>query len=56
MEDGASVLKFWFEESTPEQWFTKSAAYDRVIAERFGDLHASAVAGGHKAYREELIL
>ena len=45
MEDSASVLHFWFEESTPKQWFTKDADYDRLIEQRFGALHAVAAAG-----------
>ncbi|KAJ9471731.1 hypothetical protein DIPPA_19331 [Diplonema papillatum] len=32
------VLKFWFEESTPQQWFQKDDAFDATIKERFGDL------------------
>ncbi|RVU34695.1 DUF924 domain-containing protein [Hwanghaeella grinnelliae] len=47
MEDCASVLRFWFEESTPQQWFEKNADFDRVIEERFGDLHQEASNGGH---------
>ncbi|SDB29391.1 Uncharacterized conserved protein, DUF924 family [Pseudidiomarina indica] len=31
----ADVLQFWFEELTPEQWFTKSDALDELIRERF---------------------
>ncbi len=36
------VLRFWFEELTPKQWFIKDPELDRSIAERFGDLHARA--------------
>ncbi|MGB1440693.1 MAG: DUF924 family protein, partial [Candidatus Puniceispirillaceae bacterium] len=32
------VLKFWFSESVPEDWFTKSDAFDRQIETRFGEL------------------
>lgn len=31
-----TLLKFWFEECQPAQWWTKSADFDRDIAERFG--------------------
>lgn len=34
-----SVLKFWFSELTPKQWFVKEDAVDQRIAERFTDLH-----------------
>ena len=32
------VLKFWFSESVPEDWFTKSDAFDRQVETRFGEL------------------
>lgn len=36
------IINFWFAESSPEQWFKKDAAYDRLIAERFTGLHNAA--------------
>src|SRR5437660_1560639 len=33
------VLKFWFEETEPEQWFKKTPAFDESIRHRFLDLH-----------------
>lgn len=36
------VLRFWFEESAPAQWWKKDAAFDAAIAARFGRLHAAA--------------
>ena len=30
-----AVLNFWFEESTPEQWFARDENFDRKIRERF---------------------
>ena len=36
------VLKFWFDEARPEQWWKKDEAFDRAIVERFSKLHASA--------------
>jgi len=36
------VLRFWFEELHPAQWWKKDPALDRLIAARFGDLHAQA--------------
>jgi uncharacterized protein (DUF924 family) len=35
----AEVLRFWFEELTPQDWFTKSDALDDRIRERFAKLH-----------------
>jgi len=34
-----SVLSFWFEELTPEDWFKKSDALDQTITERFAATH-----------------
>ncbi|WP_136656414.1 DUF924 family protein [Nitratireductor sp. XY-223] len=39
-----AVISFWFDELTPEDWFTKSDALDHDIAERFGPTHL-ALAG-----------
>ena len=38
-----SVLRFWFQELQPEQQFRVDPAVDRLIAERFGELHGRAV-------------
>ncbi|RYF27579.1 MAG: DUF924 domain-containing protein [Comamonadaceae bacterium] len=39
------VLHFWFDQSTPQQWFQKDDAFDAAIRERFAALHASAAQG-----------
>jgi uncharacterized protein (DUF924 family) len=36
------VLRFWFEEATPAQWWKKDAAFDAAIARRFAGVHAAA--------------
>lgn len=36
------VLQFWFDELRPEQWWRKDPDLDRLIAARFGPLHAAA--------------
>lgn len=41
------VLKFWFEDSEPAQWWKKDENFDRIIIERFSALH-------HRATRCEL--
>ena len=38
------VLRFWFDESKPAQWWTKDADFDRTIEARFGELHRRAAA------------
>lgn len=40
-----SVIRFWFEESTPEQWFAKDDAFDLAIGERFGQVLEQAARG-----------
>ncbi len=39
------VLRFWFEEATPEQHFGKDAAFDAEIRARFAGTHAAASRG-----------
>jgi uncharacterized protein (DUF924 family) len=46
------VLTFWFEETSPEQWFTSDPAFDEEIHKRFGTLHAEACAGGLERWME----
>lgn len=46
------VLKFWFEEVQPAQWFKKDSEFDRLIAKRFGKTHARAVRCELFAWRE----
>ena len=38
----ASVLKFWFQEISPEQWWKVDAGFDALIAEQFAELHEQA--------------
>jgi uncharacterized protein (DUF924 family) len=37
-----AVLQFWFHEVTAAQWWKVDPAFDRLIAERFGELHQQA--------------
>ena len=41
----AAVLSFWFDESSPKQWFAKDDAFDAAIRTRFAALHAAAALG-----------
>lgn len=36
------ILAFWFEETTPKQWWGSSGDFDRLIESRFGALHYAA--------------
>lgn len=37
-----SVLSFWFQEIRPSQWWKQDVEFDRLIAARFGEVHARA--------------
>jgi uncharacterized protein (DUF924 family) len=39
------VLNFWFVEIPPRMWWATDVAFDAKIADRFGTLHAAAMAG-----------
>lgn len=46
------VLSFWFEESTPQQWFTKSDEFDEKIRERFLQTYQAIIKGETAPWRE----
>ncbi len=50
--EAQSVLDFWFEESTPEQWFKKDDGFDAAVRERFAALYGQAAAGELEAWRD----
>ena len=37
------ILKFWFEEIDPSQWWSKDDYIDQIILQRFSDIHAKAI-------------
>jgi uncharacterized protein (DUF924 family) len=39
------VLKFWFQEISPKQWWSVDPGFDRLIATRFLDIHRRANLG-----------
>lgn len=45
------VLRFWFEETAPAQWWRADPGFDAQIRARFGALHASAAAAELFAWR-----
>ncbi len=49
--NGAAVLRFWFEESKPVQWFRRDNSYDAAIKTRFGEMHAAAAQGNLDVWR-----
>lgn len=38
----ADIIDFWFQQTSPAQWWRKDAEFDRLLAERFGQLHYQA--------------
>ncbi|NNK96809.1 MAG: DUF924 domain-containing protein [Desulfobacterales bacterium] len=36
------VLKFWFEETSPSQWWKKNDTFDHTISDQFSELHKNA--------------
>lgn len=36
------VLKFWFEDVKPSQWWKKDKSFDQIVIERFSEIHAQA--------------
>jgi len=48
------VLKFWFEETQPEQWFKHDGPFDAAVRSRFFDLHAAlALRSRHELLSDE---
>ncbi len=39
----AEILKFWFEEIDPSLWWAKDEQFDRLIVDRFADIHSKAI-------------
>ena len=54
LPDAEAVLRFWFEETTPKQWFAVDAAFDALIAERFGALLQAASHGELAHWRDSI--
>lgn len=48
------ILAFWFEESSPKQWFTKDKAFDSAIKSRFADTVSAALAGQQDRWADDL--
>ena len=43
--EAKAVLNFWFNDTTPSQWFTKDPAFDALLRQRFLELTNRAIAG-----------
>ncbi len=49
------ILKFWFEDLEPRQWFEKDEEIDAKIKELFSDVHAQAIAGELEDWRDNAL-
>ena len=49
---GKEVIKFWFKELNPKQWFDSSKELDAKIRERFSEIHNAAVKGELDSWRK----
>jgi uncharacterized protein (DUF924 family) len=47
------IIRFWFEEIAPKQWWARDAAFDEALAARFGATHAAATRCELYAWREQ---
>jgi uncharacterized protein (DUF924 family) len=50
-----TILDFWFQESTPEQWFKRDDSFDETIRSRFSKAHRQAALGELDAWTETAI-
>lgn len=49
--DFADVLRFWFDEIEPAQWWRADPAFDQTLRERFATVHRAALRGELSAWR-----
>ena len=47
-----NILKFWFHELTPAEWWTKDTALDALITKRFASIHQQACLGELSDWRK----
>jgi uncharacterized protein (DUF924 family) len=45
------VLRFWFEDLKPEDWWKKSDEIDQTICDKFGELHKACALGELEEWR-----
>ena len=51
--DSEAILRFWFEDCRPCQWFKRNPSFDQRIRDRFGALCLSAQSGGLIAWEQD---
>ena len=50
-----AVIRFWFEESTPKQWFSKDDTFDNAIRSRFDNVLAQGARGELWKWRSDAL-
>lgn len=50
-----TIIKFWFKDSTPQQWFTKDKKFDALIKRRFLKTYEEVVAGETAPWRQSAL-
>lgn len=53
MQDFTLVLRFWFEQTRPAQWWIADPTFDQAIGERFLAVHHAAIRGELSHWRAE---
>ncbi len=51
--DFAPVLRFWFDETRPAQWWSADPAFDQTVCDRFAAVHRAALRGELSAWRAQ---
>jgi len=51
----SDIINFWFEEISPQQWWVKDAAFDRMLTERFQATLNSAIQGELYIWRQSAL-
>ena len=51
MSSAPDILQFWFVQTQPAQWWKADPAFDALVAQRFGGLHAGAAQGELAGWR-----
>jgi uncharacterized protein (DUF924 family) len=46
------ILKFWFEETKPAQWFQVDPAFDQLIRQRFLEIYEQGTSGAFDALKD----
>jgi len=49
------IIDFWFDEISPQQWWSKDAVFDQLIDQHFSKIHAQAVSGELFTWRKQAL-